>query len=240
MFIKAVSKNIIYNDARPGYIMDVTQFVLSTILISVSGAFSPGPLTASAVAVGARKASKGGFLLALGHMIFELPYVMSLALLSIQISLFLKNALATYTLALFICCFIVFFAYGNIKDGAMIIRTRQMRMSENKMYTLNPVFIGLLLTALNPYFLLWWVSVGLPLIQVSMSMGFAYLFLMYAAHAWLDYLWLAIMGMAGERSAKILKSKGYGFLLIGLGLLLIVFALNISLRTFLNLNLLPF
>ncbi|MBC7131069.1 LysE family transporter [Candidatus Bathyarchaeota archaeon] len=220
--------------------MDVVQFIMSTVIISVSGAFSPGPLTASAVAVGARKIANGGFLVALGHMLFELPYVLVIALLAIPVGAFIKNIYATYALTSFMFCFIIFFAYSNVKDGWMIIKTCRIRMPKNRMYMLNPILIGILLTALNPYFLLWWMSVGLPLVQVSVSMGFTYLLLMYMAHVWLDYLWLTIMGFAGEKSAEILKSKGYGLLLIGLGLLLAVFAADLSLRTFLNFSLLPF
>jgi len=71
-------------------------------------------------------------------------------------------------------------------------------------------------------------------------MGFLFLLLMYGSHIWMDYLWLTLMGFAGESGAKILKSKGYGILLILLGIILALFAVNISLKTFLNLNLLPF
>jgi len=63
---------------------------------------------------------------------------------------------------------------------------------------------------------------------------------MYVAHVWLDYLWLTLMGFAGERSAKLLKSKGYGLLLIILGLILAVFAIDLALKAYFNLSLLPF
>ena len=81
---------------------------------------------------------------------------------------------------------------------------------------------------------------GLPLIRASASMGFSFLLLMYVAHVWMDYFWLTLMGLAGEGSVKILKSKGYGVLLIILGAVLILFAMNISLEIFLNLDFLPF
>ena len=219
---------------------DAASLIISTIAISISGAFSPGPLTASAVVVGTRKFAKGGFLIAFGHMIFEFPYVMALALLSFSISSFLKSPSVSSILTLGIFGFIVFFSYINIKEGVSILKGRNVQIDKKGMHRFNPILIGVLLTGLNPYFLLWWVSIGLPLIQLSSSMGITYLLLMYMAHVWLDYLWLTFMGVAGERSAKILKSKGYGTLLILLGLMLVAFAVDISLKTFLNLNLLPF
>jgi len=220
--------------------MDVVSLIVSTVAVSISGAFSPGPLTASTVVVGTRKFAKGGLLVAFGHMIFEFPYVMIIALLSSSISSLLTNITVSYTLTLMIFSFIIFFSYMNIKEGVNIIKKRNVQMKKNGRYTLNPILIGILLTGLNPYFLLWWFSVGLSLIQLSISMGAAYLLLMYVVHVWMDYFWLTLMGFAGESSVKILNSKGYGALLIMLGLTLIIFAMNISLRTFLNINLLPF
>ena len=220
--------------------MDTASLIISTIAISVSGAFSPGPLTASAVVIGARKFAKGGFLVALGHMVFEFPYVIAIALLSFSIGSFLKNSSLGCFLTLAIFSFIVFFSYTNIRDGINVIKRRSTQINEKRMHRFNPILVGILLTGLNPYFLIWWVSIGLPLIQLSLSMGIMYLLLMYVAHVWLDYFWLTLMGLDGEKSAKILKSKGYGALLILLGLLLVVFAVDISLKTFLNISLLPF
>ncbi|MEM4473364.1 MAG: LysE family transporter [Candidatus Bathyarchaeia archaeon] len=221
--------------------MDLTQLMITTVAVSISGAFSPGPLTTSAITLGARRIANSGLLVALGHMMFELPYVLFIALFLAQIdNIFLNSMYMTYALTTLISFFIVFFAYTTLKDGWRIIKTHQLKMSKKWAFTSNPIIVGILLTALNPYFLLWWVSAGLPLIRVSISMGFTYLLLMYTAHVWLDYLWLAIMGFAGEKSAEILKSKGYGLLLMCLGLLLAIFAVDLSLRTFIGLSLLPF
>jgi len=220
--------------------MDLTSLIISTIMISVSGALSPGPLTASAITIGTKKFAKGGFLIAFGHMLFEFPYVLVIALLSSSVSSFLKNVNVKYALTLMVLGFIFFFSYLVIREGIDVIKAGFSRINKSKEYTLNPILIGVILTGLNPYFLLWWLSVGLPLIQVSMNAGLPLLLLMYVAHVWMDYFWLTVMGFAGEGSVKILKSKGYGSFLILLGLILALFAINMSLETFLNFSLLPF
>jgi len=220
--------------------MDLAGLIVSTVVVSVSGALSPGPLTASAIAIGTRRFAKGGFLIAFGHMLFEFPYILIIASLSSSISFFLKNVNVSYALTLIVLAFILFFSYLVIKEGINVIRAGTSRMSESKGYTLNPVLVGIILTGFNPYFLLWWLSVGLPLIQLSMTAGLPLLLLMYGSHVWMDYLWLTLMGFAGESGVKILKSKGYGVFLILLGLILALFAANISLKTFLNFSLLPF
>jgi threonine/homoserine/homoserine lactone efflux protein len=220
--------------------MDAVGLITSTIVVSVSGALSPGPLTVSAIAIGVRKFAKGGFLVALGHTLFEIPYIIAITLLALSADFLLKSSAVSYILASAMFVFVLFFSYANIKDGVGVLKGGEIQMKSGLMIGLNPVFVGFLLTCLNPYFLLWWLSIGLPLLRLSSSMGTFYLILMYSAHVWLDYLWLTLMGVAGERSTKLLKSKCYGLLLIILGLILAVFAIDLSLKAYLNLSLLPF
>jgi len=218
--------------------MDPASLIAFTIIISVSGVMSPGPLTASAIAVGTKKFARGGFLVAFGHMLFEFPYVLVLASFYSAIGVFLMDLRVSIALTVIVASFILFFSYILIKDGVEILRSGAPKTGERKIYSLHPVLVGFLLTGLNPYFLLWWLSVGLPLIQASYSMGLPILLLMYASHIWMDYLWFTLMGFAGESSTKILKSRGYGALLIILGFMLALFAVDMSLRTFLDLSLL--
>jgi len=220
--------------------MDLVGLAVSTIVVSASGVLSPGPLTASAVAIGTKRFAKGGFLIAFGHMLFEFPYVMILASLYSSIGFFLKDINVGYALTIIILLFILFFSYLTIREGITVIKSGAERIEKSGSYAFNPILIGIALTGFNPYFLLWWLSIGLPLIRLSMKMGFPLLLLMYGSHVWMDYFWLTLMGFAGENGVKMLKTKGYGILLIALGLILALFAMNISLKTFLNLSILPF
>lgn len=215
--------------------MDLFYLLIFTVAISVSGALAPGPLTISAIAVGVKKGLKGGFLVAVGHSLFELPYVLAIALFSVAISDFIKgNVMLSYLLIVIIVSFILYFSYLIINDGVRTLKHGQMPITDKRgLFMLNPIIVGITLTGLNPFFLLWWLSIGMPLIQLSLVMGLIGVFLMYLFHVWMDYAWLTLMGAAGRGGAKILGSKGYGILLIVLGFILIVFALNLVFRIYL-------
>ena len=219
--------------------MDLSGLIITTVAISVSGVMSPGPLTASAIMVGARGSGRGGLIIALGHTIFEFPYILVIAMLYSSVTVLLGNVIVNFALTVAISAFIFFFSYLTIRDGVSVLRLKREFKGGRGGYAYNPLLLGLLLTGLNPYFLLWWLSVGMPLIRMSMSMGLQVLLVMYAAHVWMDYFWLALMSLAGEGSVKILRSRGYGALLVALGIVLILFGLDICLKTFLNLRLLP-
>jgi threonine/homoserine/homoserine lactone efflux protein len=51
--------------------------------------------------------------------------------------------------------------------------------------------LGVGLTALNPYFILWWLTVGLGLVVQAVELGALLgVLIMYVSHVWMDYAWL--------------------------------------------------
>jgi len=69
----------------------------------------------------------------------------------------------------------------------------------------NPVLLGFSLSALNPYFLAWWMTAGLKLIAdiLVYSSSLSVLVTAYLAHVWMDFLWLSLMAwLAKEGSLR--------------------------------------
>ena len=85
---------------------------------------------------------------------------------------------------------------------------------------------GLAYTGLNPYFIVWWLTVGARLILLSFDVfaSAAGVVFMYVCHVWVDYVWLTVLahlakgidivGLRGYRIATTL----FGGLLVYLGL----------------------
>jgi len=55
------------------------EYLVKVIIITSSGALSPGPLTASTIAAGSNEGWKSGFKISVGHMVVELPLVFLIA-----------------------------------------------------------------------------------------------------------------------------------------------------------------
>ena len=68
----------------------------------------------------------------------------------------------------------------------------------------HPLLVGFTLTALNPYFLAWWLSAGVKLVAdvVSLTGASASLLAAYAAHVWMDYAWLSAMAWLGGKGGS--------------------------------------
>lgn len=176
-------------------------------MISGSGALSPGPLSASAIALGGLVGTLGGFYAALGHMLFELPYValiaLSLARLDRSLSPRRKAALL-----LFSAGFMLYFSVGLAQlalssGGSGLLQGRlYLPVSGLSSKILLSISVGFLLTAANPYFLLWWLTVGQPIVSNASKSRRMFL-TVYSSHVWMDYAWLTFLAAAGSMSRSV-------------------------------------
>jgi len=214
-----------------------STILLATVLLTISGAFAPGPLSFSAIIVGGRSGVLGGIFIALGHMLFELPYV--LALLWFEENVVKAIEAAKQVMVVVAAAFIFYFAYLTAKTATFEGVNSVTESRLGRLLRMHPILVGFVLTAFNPYFLLWWVSVGYPIVT-AMASNLPLVPLIYTAHVSLDYLWLGLLAFLGGSSARLLSSKAYGYFMRLLALVLALFGVDLLARTFLGVPLLPF
>ena len=191
------------------------SFLIKVTLISSSGALAPGPLTTATLAVGAKQGWKGGFKVALGHMVVELPLVIVIAL---GLYLLFKNPTFIRASSLIGGIFMIYFGYMTMKDAFAEVE----RSSKFEGY---PLLVGVTLTALNPFFILWWIGIGSPLLlEAITNWGFIGLIPFYLAHVWLDFVWLTALAHATSFSGR--AEKVYRIVVFSLGLLLLAFGFD--------------
>ncbi len=205
--------------------------VLLTLAITPSGALSPGPLSASAIALGALMGPLGGFLAALGHMVVELPYVLLLYRFTSTLRSFIGRF--KYALNLVVVLFLLYFSYMLLRDSISIA----MGLGGSQAASiaggglLGAVVTGALLTGFNAYFLLWWLTVGHPLIEESSKLGLRGFTVMYVSHVWMDFAWLTLLAGGGD-AVRLLGSTPYAILLGALAAILVAFSIKIAVTTF--------
>ncbi len=196
---------------------------LLTVGVSASGALSPGPLSVSAVALGARGSWASGLKEALGHMTFELPFVIAIGLALAELRGALSGGPARLVLGVAMAAFIAFFSAETVRDGVSAIRRGPaLDPPRGATAAYGPYVTGLALTALNPFFLLWWLTVGLVLVRAAGELGLAYGYaVMYPSHVWMDFAWLAALAAVGQGGRRAL-GRWYGALLVVLAVVMLV------------------
>jgi len=203
--------------------VDLFTFIATVVVVTASGALAPGPLFFTNITHGAKSGAKSGLIFSVGHTIVEFSLVMVLAfgLLTVAHEPMIK-LIAGVTGGVALLVFGVLQIRGSftLKSGA------EQRESKSGTASRNPLLLGLLFTGLNPYFILWWLFAGLPLIQEALAFAsLGGVVLMYVAHIWMDYAWLTATAHLAKKGINLIGTKGYRILIIVFGVALIFFGL---------------
>jgi threonine/homoserine/homoserine lactone efflux protein len=178
--------------------VDLLLFLAQVLLISCSGAMQPGPVTATAITMGARSRYAGA-LLAIGHGIIEFPLMVVIIL---GLGRFFEMPKVQIAIGLAGGAFMILMAAQSF------IALRAKADTEPKAFKGKPVLAGIILTAGNPYFLLWWATVGLALATQATQWGI-WAFGLFALTHWLvDLLWLQTLSWASFKGSVLLGPHG--------------------------------
>ncbi len=202
-------------------ITDFYFFLLSVIFISLSGVMMPGPVFAVTVAKGYRN-KIAGTLIALGHGLIEFPLM------------FLIYFGFTWFFAYNTAQRVISFIGGLILIymGVQTFRS-QKKTSEDYEDSGHSSFVaGALTTSANPYFFIWWATIGAALITKALAFGFIGFLLFAVTHWSCDLLWDTFISVTVFKSRRFWTKRvhniifGFCFVvLIGFGAWFIISAL---------------
>jgi threonine/homoserine/homoserine lactone efflux protein len=84
----------------------------------------------------------------------------------------------------------------------------------------GPLITGIVLSALNPFFIIWWLTIGFKLISDAMLIwAFSGILILFFLHIWMDFVWLGGVSFLASKSSRILSNRNYKILMIGLSLM---------------------
>ncbi len=192
---------------------EVIVLFIEIQVFTASGALAPGPLSMATLGAGLRRGWKAGVLAATGHLTAELPVFLLVAygMLSIESIAGLRDLLLIVT-----SIFLFYLGYLHIKiDEVEYEALEEVR---------HPFTIGFVFSLFNPYFILWWVTIGSIFIYDAIKLlGFLWLPVVYLAHVWMDYAWLTFLSLLANLGVTKFRSEFLKYVNIGLGIILICF-----------------
>jgi threonine/homoserine/homoserine lactone efflux protein len=209
--------------------MTLLDIGLQIILVSVSGVLSPGPLFFANLVLSKNGGFWSGIKIAIGHTIVELPVVI---LYSIPLIIFTSQSV-TFSIINFISFIggISLISFGILFVVKIISKNNKHNYIIESSRIEKPVIAGMLFTGINPFFFLWWISVGIKLISDSIALlgypiGIAFLFLV---HVWMDYAWLGLTSYFASRGISVLRSQYHKFIILILTIPLFYYGINFTL-----------
>lgn len=202
--------------------MDVTALFITAFLVGLSGAMMPGPLLTVTIAESARHGFKAGPLIVLGHAILELALIISLLA---GLSLYLQKPAVTTVISIVGGAFLLFMGFNMIRD---VLQGRvSLESNENnagKAITMHPVMAGILVSVSNPFWSVWWATIGLTYLTIAFKNGVMGITSFFSGHIMADLLWYSLIAAAIAGGRRFLKQQVYqtiimlcGLFLMGLG-----------------------
>jgi len=196
----------------------ISEFVVIVIIISASGVMAPGPLFAANISYGLREGTKSGIKMAMGHTIVEFPLVILLG-----IGVFSLETFPEFRTIISIVGAITLFVFALVQIKTVLQNNKDITSTPKH----GPLVTGIVLSALNPFFIIWWLTIGFKLISDAMLIwAFSGIVIVFFLHIWMDFAWLGGISFLASKSSKILSNRNYKFIMIGLSLLLVYFGIT--------------
>lgn len=189
----------------------------SSFVIALSGALMPGPLLTLTVSESSRRGAAAGPLMILGHGILELLLVLALlgglAPLLRRDEVFVAVALAGGAILLWMA-----FSMFRSLPGLRLEFTGEEGGGRNLVWT------GILFSLANPYWTIWWASIGLGYILQSVRFGILGVAVFFAGHILADLAWYAAVSFGVARGKRFFSDAAYRGLIGCCALFLVVFS----------------
>jgi threonine/homoserine/homoserine lactone efflux protein len=216
--------------------MDYIAFMLTVVAVSSSGVLSPGPLFFANMIYAKRYGYSAGIMIAHGHAIVEFPLIMLIALSILSIDIvrgfnWIISIVGGLALLIFASMqSLQLFKRDKIVDNNNKNKNRdynfidESSMGYNLGSRLRPLIIGIVFSALNPFFIAWWLTIGTKIISDAIMLAGLYgVLFMFITHIWMDYAWLATTAALTVKGVNILRrdSRYYLTLMLALSSLLV-------------------
>ena len=198
---------------------ELLKFLISAVVISLSGVMAPGVVTAATFAKGTRS-PLAGTLISVGHGIVEMPLIF---LLMLGLGLVFKMNPVRVAIGIFGGGFLLWMG------GDMLRQIARYQAPTDQVFNKGPIVTGILLSATNPYFLFWWATVGLKLATDAKELGLLALVLFAIVHWLCDLVWLSILSVGGyytHRGAGLFGDKIQKGILAVCGAVLLLFGIK--------------
>ncbi len=203
--------------------MSPIEFSLQVILISTSGVLSPGPLFFINLLYGTRYGSFVGLKIASGHAIVEFPLIIILSYGLYTFSSFNISDVIFKFIGTIGGIFILFFSILQIHS---ILRDKKSNQSQGitntKFNIRNPILVGFIFTILNPFFLVWWFTIGSKMISDSL-INFGLVegtSIVFFSHIWMDYFWLWFTSFMINKGKSVIKENVYRIFVFAISVIL--------------------
>ncbi len=203
--------------------MELAWLFVTAFVISISGALAPGPMLTYTVGESVTRGWNAGPLIVLGHALLEIALIISLFL---GLNKVLTNDMVKGTIG-FVGGGVLLWMGANIllqlfrKGFNLDLGGEGIKIGFWK----NPILGGAVVSLSNPYFLIWWATIGFTYLVYSVEYGLLGICLFVAGHLLADLLWYTAISVFVAKGKSYIKPGVYQGVLAACGVFMVVIGL---------------
>ena len=194
----------------------MTLFATSFV-VALSGAIMPGPLLTVTISETSQRGIATGPLLIAGHALLELVLVVALLM---GLAPLLKLTPVFIAISLAGSAVLLWMGVGMLKALPAMTLVTDSGSAKGR----NLILSGILLSLINPYWSIWWATIGLGYIIHSLNAGTMGVAAFFSGHIMGDLFWYAAVSTAVWRGRRLLSDRGYRILIGTCAVCLILFS----------------
>ena len=158
-----------------------------------------------------------GPLMIAGHAILELVLVIALLL---GLAPFFQQPEVFVATALIGSIILFWMAFGMFRS----LPSLRLSWEGDQKLRSHPMISGILMSVANPYWIIWWATIGLGYILYSWQFGFWGIAFFFVGHILADLVWYSLVAAAVAGGRHFLTDRLYRGLIAVCAVFLIVFA----------------
>ncbi len=192
----------------------------TSFVVGLSGAVAPGPLLALDIRESTIRGFWAGPFIATGHSLLELLVV---ALLGLGILELIQRDPAFTVVALLGGLLLLWMGWGMVRrPGRWAPPASYGEVQGSHPNPGWPILGGAVVSIANPFWSLWWATVGASFMAWSQSLGLGLLGIVafYLGHILSDYSWYSAVSLAVGMGRRLMSNSVYKMVMVFCGLFL--------------------
>jgi len=191
-------------------------------MVCFSGALMPGPLLTVTISQSAQRGFWQGPLSVLGHAIAELSIVLAL---TAGLGRLLKRKAVAGLIGFLGGAFLLWMGLDIARSAWWGTVSLSLTSAERSGTQVGPVVAGALVSISNPYWILWWATVGMSYVALALRQGPLGLGSFYVGHILADLSWYSLVAFVITAGRSLLSQPVYRSILLICGLFLIALSI---------------
>ncbi len=198
-------------------VIEILLFTATSFAVGLSGALVPGPMLTVTISDSLKKGFIAGPMVVLGHFIAELSLIL---LIFAGLGFLIGSTTATFII-------------GTLGGFVMVIMGCRILFSSNSLKEIKedngiskgygPVFSGVLTSVANPFFFIWWATIGWAFMFKGLELaGFFGVLAFIVGHWTSDLGWFSMVSFFTSRGSIVLNEKHYKILMNASGVFLMI------------------